>query len=369
MKSTLHLLGVPHTISFDPRYSHCAFTTKVNRFVPMMQSVGYKVLHYGTSRIKKDWHIPVLLPEELEIFTGPYDPESPAFIGAADNKPLYKVFNRALLTQLKREVQPHDIVCMPFGWAHDEAVSELWRQTPDVYFVETGIGYEDIMPGTFHIFESSAWMHYHYGKRKASADNNRGNDYDWVIPNYFDLTEWKLNTEPGEYVLYYGRIAECKGLNIVWEIAKRRPDLKFVVCGQGDATPWLTLPNIEYRPPVHGPARSDLLGKAITVLCPTRYVEPFGGVAVEAMLCGRPVLASVFGAFEETLHPRACFQCRTLKEWLVAIDWCSVPHGEWFHREIRKHAEQFDMFKIAEKYDRAFQQISDLQSGGWYARV
>jgi hypothetical protein len=45
-KIRLHLLAVPHTITRS-EYSHCAFTGKVQRFSPMMRSVGFEVYHYG----------------------------------------------------------------------------------------------------------------------------------------------------------------------------------------------------------------------------------------------------------------------------------------------------------------------------------
>jgi len=47
-KPTLHLLGLPHTVT-RPEYSHCAFTGKIQRFSPMMRSVGYEVIHYGNA--------------------------------------------------------------------------------------------------------------------------------------------------------------------------------------------------------------------------------------------------------------------------------------------------------------------------------
>lgn len=374
---TLHILGVPHTLSFNSRYTHCAFTTKVNRFVPMMKSVGYEVIHYGNGLparsvcYSKDTYkfnfqnVEILSEEELEKFTGIYDPSSSAFVGANTDcvSPVYKEFNQRLALHLDARVQPNDIICLPFGHGHSEALA---RTKAKVFTVETGIGYDQVMPETFKIFESSAWMHYHYGKAQATLGCNRGSDYDFVIPNYFDLDEWKINTGPGEYVLYFGRICEAKGLNIVWELAKRRPDLKFVICGQGNAAPWLTLPNIEHRAPVHGDARSELLGRAIAVLCPSRYVEPFGGTGVEAMLCGRPMLASVFGAFSETVGPLS-FQCRRLFDWLAALEYCEQYTRNEYLRIANYARTKYSMFAIAKLYDRAFKQIHDLTRGGWYA--
>ena len=45
-KIRLHIFGLPHTITRD-EYSHCAFTGKIQRFSPMMKSVGYEVYYYG----------------------------------------------------------------------------------------------------------------------------------------------------------------------------------------------------------------------------------------------------------------------------------------------------------------------------------
>jgi hypothetical protein len=49
----LHLLAIPHTITRD-EFSHCAFTGKVQRFAPMLQSCRasdgrqvFEVYHYG----------------------------------------------------------------------------------------------------------------------------------------------------------------------------------------------------------------------------------------------------------------------------------------------------------------------------------
>lgn len=363
---TLHLLGIPHTVSFDDRYSHCAFTTKVNRFVPMMQSVDYEVIHYGTVNVSIDpkcecAHI-FFPPSDLEKRTK-FDPESRNFVGNHIGGELYKEFNERLAILLDERVQPGDMICCPFGPAHLPALQSS-EAAKKAFWVETGIGYEQTF-AKYRVFESSAWMHYHYGKQQALSGNNRGSDYDWVIPNYFDIAEWKPSYSPGKYVLYFGRIGEAKGMDIVREIALRRPDLKFVVCGQGDGTPWLT-PNMELRAPVHGKKRNELLQDAIVVLVPSRYVEPFGGVAVEAMLCGRPVLASAFGAFSETLAPQ-CFSCRTLSEWLRGIKWCEGD-SQSDYVQIRKFAEErFNMRHLALQYHRAFKQISQLSGAGWYS--
>lgn len=365
----LHLLGIPHTQT-TYEFSHCAFTGKVKRFAPMMQSVGYDVIHYGVEGAHSgatydvnllsfdEWNgIRTKLFKELY---GDRELMSSDFIGDLANvgNELYRVFNERLKIQLARNLDTHDIICLPFGYAHETAISEF--KNPKV---ETGIGY----PGAyqdFKIFESNAWYHYNIGK-----ENKTGHDYNWVIPNYFKVDDWDFNAIQGNYVAYFGRIADIKGVHIVREVAKARPDLQFKICGQGDPTPYLTEPNIEYVPPIHGKDRSKFLGDAMAVLMPTRYVEPFGGVTVEAELCGTPVLGSSYGSFTETIeHGKTGYQCRTLGDFLAGLE--QIENGVISRQYVRDFAvEHFDMYKLAHKYDSAFKQINDISSDkGWYSR-
>ena len=361
MNPTLHLLGIPHTVT-RPEYSHCAYTGKVLRFAPMMRSVGYQVIHYGVAGAASgaDAQVDVMTRSEQEALIGRHDPRAPDFIGdgADTGSPLYLTFNQRLGEVLKARVRPSDGICLPFGHAHQAALADPFFAP--IAQIETGIGYPTTI-ARFRIFESEAWYHWHLGR-----DQRHGDDYNWVIPNYFDSREWAFAPGPGEYALYFGRICDIKGLPIVVEMARARPDLRFVICGQGDPHGYLTTHNIEYHAPVYGSQRSDLIGGAMAVVMPTRYVEPFGGVAVEAQLCGVPVLGSAFGSFTETIrHGVTGFRCRTLGDWLAGLS--RAP--ELDRATIRRLAvERYDMFRLAHAYDAVFQQIRDLYAEGWYAK-
>jgi glycosyltransferase involved in cell wall biosynthesis len=282
------------------------------------------------------------------------------FIGDLANtgNELYRIFNERLKIQLARNLDTHDIICLPFGYAHESAISDFTNPK-----VETGIGYPNSYQ-SFRIFESNAWYHYEIGREGKS-----GHDYNWVIANYFKVDDWDFNPNPEKYVAYFGRLSDIKGVHIVKEIALKRPDLEFKICGQGDPTPYLVAPNITYVPPIHGKSRSEFLGNAMAVFMPTRYVEPFGGVTVEAELCGTPVLGSSYGSFTETIeHGKTGFQCRTLGDYLAGLE--RIENGEISREYVRNFAvENYDMYKLAHKYDAAFKQIHDISTNdGWYSK-
>lgn len=359
----IHLLGLPHTQT-TPAFSHCAFTGKVLRFAPMLRPHGVEVIHYGIAGAESgaDTQVDVLTVPAWHALLG-HDHSDPArFVGtdAACDSVLYQAYNAALNDQLRDRVAPDDIVALPFGLAHQAALHGV-----DGLHVETGIGYPESFL-RYRIFESHAWYHWTAGKQQVPGQR------DWhVIPNYFDASEWGPGLpydQRTRMLVYFGRITEQKGLNTVWELAKALPDWHVVLCGQGDPTPYLTLPNVTYLPPKHGRDRHALLSRARAVLMPTEYIEPFGGVAIEAMLSGTPVLTSDHSAFTETnINGITGFRCRVLGDWLDAID----RLGECLDPEpLALHAERmYGMHGIGAEYVRVLSAMQEAASPrGWYTR-
>lgn len=362
--STLHLLGLAHTVS-DLTHSHCAFTAKVQKFPAMMATLPgapFEVIHYGVAGADTaaSLHVDLMTREEQNALRGHDGSDVTKFFGdeADANTPLYKEFNARLRKELAARVGPMDLVLLPFGWGHAEAV-----RGQGFTLVESGIGYPTLYPEcALKIFESYAWMHWHQGRANRSGCN-----YEWVIPNYFDIHDWQQIAEPNmNRVVFLGRIGDVKGVPTVVELARQRPDLEFVICGQGDPAPYLKVapPNLIYQPPLSGRARSEYLANARACVMPTVFTEPFGGVAVEAMLCGTPVLSVSYGAFTETVEDRVTgFRCHTLGDWLAGLELAPALDRTY----IRRRAQGLYGFRpIAERYQRAFDQIADLKGRGFY---
>jgi glycosyltransferase involved in cell wall biosynthesis len=356
-KPTLHLIGIFHTIH-NQAYSHCAFTGKALRFSKMLQLYGYSVTEYanGGSESEAAEKVVMLTQDELETMTGARDKTS--FHGdlAAVGTAHHTAFEERLLRELHARVKPRDIICHPFGHAHDRVV----REFPNHIHVETGIGYPTLMPNSIKIFESYAWRHYHAGK-----DGRQGSHYEWVIPNYFEIDDWQPSFAPGQYYAFLGRIDVCKGLDTLLEIARHLPpnSPKIVLCGQGNPEKWAH-PNIVYRGPIHGIERSEFMRNAICSLMPTNFIEPFGGSGVEGLLCGTPLIATDYGAFTETVqHGINGFRCKTLADWLQALKYV----GELDRRGIASAARAtYSLQACGARYDEAFTKIHQLYDKGWY---
>ena len=378
----LHIPAMPHTIIHED-YSHCAFTGKVLRFGPMMTSRNFEVYHYGietsepnateniTLMTKSEWedlrvvsymqlHPGLTRDDVLELLAN-----EKGFVGDLGNvgTPLYSEFNKRFREHLQKHYRgmATDIVCMPFGRAHAEAVRGL-----PVVEVETGIGYPDSY-ANYRIFESHAHLHHTCGLEKIYQPNN----YWFVVPNYYDLLAWPFREQVEKpRIGYFGRICHVKGLDVFVEVAKRFPHVEFVICGQGDGSVYVNqCSNIIYQTPLRGKERGEFLCSLSALIAPSLYIEPFCGVNVEAQLCGVPVLCPDCGAFAETVEQfETGLRCHTLADYCVGVE--LALHGKFNRRYIRKQGvKKYDMYKVAIQYEQVFRTILDVSNGnnGWYS--
>lgn len=377
----LHLLAIPHTITRD-EYSHCAFTGKVQRFSPMMRSRGFEVYHYGieTSKSGANVDIDLLTVNEwnklrVESYVQLHpeisveDAEAKLndhtqFIGDLGNitTPLYKEFNKRLAIALKQNYRSCaiDIVCLPFGPAHESAIKDL-----HCVAIETGIGYPNSYK-PFRIFESYAKLNGTMQQRNIPIAN-----YFFVIPNYYNILEFPLSLNPDKKKIgFLGRLCIIKGCNIFVDVAKQFPHIDFILCGQGSPDDYLKSPNVHYKPPICGAERGEYLGSLTALIAPSKYIEPFCGVSVEAQLCGTPVITHDYGGLVETVEPfKTGLHCHTLTDFCYGVQ--MALDGKFDRTYIRNRAvRKYDMYNLAAKYEYVFRNVLNISNGknGWYAK-
>lgn len=345
-----HVTSLPHTQT-TKEFCWCAYTSKVVRFCDMMTSLGHEVFLYGGTQ--NEAHVTefiTVVDEDLhKKWFGSYNWNTTVFNNWNKDAECWQVMNEKASDAISERKKPGDFLCIIGGVCQEQ----IKNMHPELTAVEWGIGYEGIIPDAFHVFESNPWMHYVYGQRGIKD----GRFFDTVIPNSFDEDEFIFNEKKDDYFLYLGRLTPRKGLEIVRQLA--RHGIKILSAGQGTEA----IEGVDHLGVVRGKRKAELIANAKALIAPTTYIEPFGGVAVEAMLSGTPVITTDFGAFTETIrHGVDGFRCHTLGEFIRACDRVSDLHPA----SIRINAEKYLTRNVRYQYEDYFERLSLLSDKGWY---
>jgi glycosyltransferase involved in cell wall biosynthesis len=129
-----------------------------------------------------------------------------------------------------------------------------------------------------------------------------------VIYNGIETSAFPFCGSPDDRLLFMGRIEEQKGPDIAVRAAL---DAGMPIDVAGPLTspdfyrdtlaPLLSEPN-RYVGIVRGDEKLTLLSRAACMVLPSRWAEPFGMTAIEAMACGTPVVALRRGALPELVE-------------------------------------------------------------------
>ncbi len=326
-----------------------------------MTERGHTIIHYGheDSDLICSEHVTVLSREDYEKTYGDHDWHS-KFFKFDMNDHAYRTFFKNAIEEVGKRKQKNDFI-LPFWGGGGRPVCDAH---PDMICVEPGIGYSSGHWAQWKVFESYALYHAYLGLAKV-RNACAMNWYEVVIPNYFDLSEFEFKEQKQDYFLYLGRVYKGKGVHIAIETCKAI-GVKLIVAGQGsmDEFKYLDTAHVDYVGYADLEKRKELMSNAKGVFLPSQYVEPFGGVQIEALLSGTPTITTDWGAFSENnIHGVTGYRCRTFNDFVLAakhIDRIS-PHV------CRKHGENFSLESIAPKYEKYFQDVLNVYTNkGWY---
>ena len=326
----------------------------------MMHS-DYEVLHYGheDSTVKCAEHITVTTNKDLEKSYGKYNWKKEFFKHNTSDH-AHQTFYQKAESELNKRVEEGDTILCFWGTGHRQVADQFKDKC---YIVEPDIGYDAGSTfAPYKVFESYAVMHSIYGELGIKHPAW----YDAVIPNYFDPQDFEYSCAKDDYILYLGRITEIKGLNIAIQ-ATEKANKRLIIAGQGE------LKDLGYdKPPGHveyvGFAdvkkRKELLKHAQALILPTHYIEPFGGVTIEALFSGTPIITTDWGCFaENNLHGITGYRCRNMSQFTWALENIRniVPAN------CKGWAEKnFSLERVSKMYKEYFNSLEGLNGDGFY---
>jgi glycosyltransferase involved in cell wall biosynthesis len=199
-----------------------------------------------------------------------------------------------------------------------------------------------------------------------------------VVPNGVDLStyypapDWPVDDG---YILFVGRLVPQKGVEILLQafgvVLHRCPESRLIIAGDGELelylqrlARYLGFPHrVSFVGWQTGPALVELYQRAKVIVIPS-YYEPFGIVALEAMACGRPVVASRVGGLAEIIEdgvqgylvPTGDYLqlARRLANLILDPGRC-----QWMGKAALSHATMFAWDKIGHSLIKLYESLID----------
>ncbi len=196
----------------------------------------------------------------------------------------------------------------------------------------------------------------------SDSDRDAELPYLATVYNGIDLTNLTFSAEPGENLVFLGRIHPDKGTHLAAETAKKA-NMPLIIAGiiqDREYFDTLVKPHIDdkqirYIGPVDPPKRDALLKEALAVLHLNVLPERFGLVMAEANAAGVPVIAMDNGSCREVIaHGKTGFLVNNVDEAAAAV---SKIHT-LSRADCREHVEKnFTIDAMTQSYENVYATI------------
>jgi glycosyltransferase involved in cell wall biosynthesis len=195
----------------------------------------------------------------------------------------------------------------------------------------------------------------------SNSDRSPELKYTATVYNGLNTDHFEFNNEPGDYLLYFGRIHHDKGAAEAIKIAKKSKR-KLIIAGliqdyayfKEKVEPELDL-EIKYVGNAEPALRNELLRNAYALLHPINFDEPFGMSVAEAMLCGTPVIAFNRGSMPELIRDQETgFLVKNIDEAVEAVKNIDTIKRENCHQWSNS---QFSAGKMVSDYLALYKKI------------
>lgn len=276
---------------------------------------------------------------------------------------MYEYYANALMAEVLRSAGEFDIIHAHLapGWLPLGAVSP----TPFLWTLHTNIHRDDEWALRHFPEVEVAGISKH---QMAAASLTLQRQFP-IVYNGCDFSGYELREEPGEYLAFLGRMSVAKNPAGAIAIAKAC-GLPIVLAGQPqnateehyfntEVKPHVDGKNVRWIGPVNHLQKNELLKKAMALVFPIQWDEPFGLVMIEAMACGTPVVAHRRGSVEEVVDNDITGYHVGVIDGMAEM----VPHALKLNRgEVRRHAEaRFGYQRMVDNYVALYRKILETK--------
>lgn len=123
-----------------------------------------------------------------------------------------------------------------------------------------------------------------------------------ALHNFIDKVE-RQNVQKKDYVLYFGRFSEEKGICTLIDVCKSLPDIRFIFAGNGPIEDKIkNAPNIQNVGFKTGAELEQLIREARFSIYPSEWYENCPFSVMESQMYGTPVLGADIGGIPELIQ-------------------------------------------------------------------
>lgn len=202
----------------------------------------------------------------------------------------------------------------------------------------------------------------------AQYKNTKGINIVGTVYNGENMEHYPFSNQDDGYLLFVGRISMEKGVHHAIEVAQHL-NLPLIIAAKLNAPsefkedydyfktyvePYLS-DQIRWIGEVEEEERNKLMSKALCVLHPGTWAEPFGLTIIESMSCGSPVVAFNKGSIPELIvNGKTGFVVNDLEEMIEAVSKINIIK----RADCRNHAvKNFSATRMADGYETIYRQV------------
>ena len=190
-----------------------------------------------------------------------------------------------------------------------------------------------------------------------------------AIPNFVDTNLYKYRdaVTADAPLVFLSRVERIKGVHHAIAIAKQ-VGRQLVIAGnhaedgpdgeywRSEILPHVGNDGITYIGSVDDAQKNELLGKALALVVPIEWDEPFGIVFIEALACGTPVIACPRGAVPEIVRDGVeGFLIKEVADGVLAVN----RIGEISRAACRRRVEEsFSAPVVVDQYMRLYDEVT-----------